>query len=73
MGFLAGKRIFTTGLLSNRSILRIAKAMYREGAEPRLHLPERTFPGVSPKWLLNSAAARYACGCRTTNRSRVLP
>ncbi len=34
MGFLAGKRILITGLLSNRSIsYGIAKAMYREGAE----------------------------------------
>ena len=34
MGFLAGKRILITGLLSNRSIAYgIAKAMHREGAE----------------------------------------
>ncbi|MHB1372871.1 MAG: enoyl-ACP reductase FabI [Thauera sp.] len=34
MGFLAGKRIVITGLLSNRSIAYgIAKAMHREGAE----------------------------------------
>ncbi|MGH8751910.1 MAG: enoyl-ACP reductase FabI [Burkholderiales bacterium] len=34
MGFLAGKRILITGLLSNRSIAHgIAKAMQREGAE----------------------------------------
>ncbi|MCC4116232.1 SDR family oxidoreductase [Aromatoleum toluclasticum] len=34
MGFLAGKRILITGLLSNRSIsYGIAKAMHREGAE----------------------------------------
>ncbi|NLF54860.1 MAG: enoyl-ACP reductase FabI [Thauera phenolivorans] len=34
MGFLAGKRILITGLLSNRSIsYGIAKAMYREGAQ----------------------------------------
>lgn len=34
MGFLAGKRILITGLLSNRSIaFGIAKAMQREGAE----------------------------------------
>lgn len=34
MGFLAGKRILVTGLLSNRSIAYgIAKAMHREGAE----------------------------------------
>jgi len=34
MGFLAGKRILITGLLSNRSIAYgIAKAMKREGAE----------------------------------------
>ncbi|AVR88628.1 enoyl-ACP reductase FabI [Thauera aromatica] len=34
MGFLAGKRILITGLLSNRSIaFGIAKAMHREGAE----------------------------------------
>ena len=32
MGFLAGKRILITGLLSNRSIsYGIAKAMHREG------------------------------------------
>src|SRR5262245_42094594 len=34
MGFLAGKRILITGLLSNRSIsYGIAKACHREGAE----------------------------------------
>lgn len=34
MGFLAGKRILITGLLSNRSIaFGIARAMHREGAE----------------------------------------
>jgi enoyl-[acyl-carrier protein] reductase I len=34
MGFLAGKRILLTGLLSNRSIsYGIAKACHREGAE----------------------------------------
>jgi enoyl-[acyl-carrier protein] reductase I len=34
MGFLAGKRILITGLLSNRSIAHgVAKAMHREGAE----------------------------------------
>jgi len=34
MGFLAGKRILVTGLLSNRSIAYgIAKAARREGAE----------------------------------------
>jgi enoyl-[acyl-carrier protein] reductase I len=34
MGFLAGKRILITGLLSNRSIsYGVAKAMQREGAE----------------------------------------
>ena len=34
MGFLTGKRILITGLLSNRSIAYgIAKAMKREGAE----------------------------------------
>lgn len=34
MGFLAGKRLLITGLLSNRSIAYgIAKAMHREGAE----------------------------------------
>ena len=34
MGFLAGKRILITGLISNRSIAYgIAKAMHREGAE----------------------------------------
>lgn len=34
MGFLAGKRILITGLISNRSIsYGIAKAMHREGAE----------------------------------------
>jgi enoyl-[acyl-carrier protein] reductase I len=34
MGFLAGKRILVTGLLSNRSIAYgIAKAMHREGAQ----------------------------------------
>lgn len=34
MGFLAGKRVLITGLLSNRSIAYgIAKAMHREGAE----------------------------------------
>ncbi|HTH94092.1 MAG TPA: SDR family oxidoreductase, partial [Rhodocyclaceae bacterium] len=34
MGFLAGKRILITGLLSNRSIAYgIAKACHREGAE----------------------------------------
>jgi len=34
MGFLAGKRILVTGLISNRSIAYgIAKAMHREGAE----------------------------------------
>ncbi|PKO58037.1 MAG: enoyl-[acyl-carrier-protein] reductase FabI, partial [Betaproteobacteria bacterium HGW-Betaproteobacteria-19] len=34
MGFLAGKRILITGLLSNRSIAYgIAKAMHREGAQ----------------------------------------
>lgn len=34
MGFLAGKRVLITGLLSNRSIsYGIAKAMHREGAE----------------------------------------
>lgn len=34
MGFLAGKRILITGVLSNRSIAYgVAKAMYREGAE----------------------------------------
>jgi enoyl-[acyl-carrier protein] reductase I len=34
MGFLVGKRILITGLLSNRSIAYgIAKAMHREGAE----------------------------------------
>ena len=34
MGFLAGKRLLITGLLSNRSIAYgIAKACHREGAE----------------------------------------
>ncbi|MCX7172167.1 MAG: SDR family oxidoreductase, partial [Proteobacteria bacterium] len=34
MGFLAGKRILITGMISNRSIAYgIAKAMHREGAE----------------------------------------
>ncbi len=34
MGFLAGKRILITGLLSNRSIAYgVAKACHREGAE----------------------------------------
>ena len=34
MGFLAGKRILITGLLSNRSIAYgIAKACHREGAQ----------------------------------------
>ena len=34
MGFLAGKKILITGLLSNRSIAYgIAKACHREGAE----------------------------------------
>ena len=34
MGFLAGKKIVLTGLLSNRSIAYgIAKACHREGAE----------------------------------------
>lgn len=34
MGFLSGKRILITGLLSNRSIAYgIAQAMHREGAE----------------------------------------
>src|SRR5574343_99680 len=34
MGFLAGKKILITGLLSNRSIAYgVAKAMHREGAE----------------------------------------
>ena len=42
MGFLAGKRILITGLLSNRSIAYgIAKACHREGAELAARLLER--------------------------------
>ena len=34
MGFLSGKKILVTGMLSNRSIAYgIAKAMHREGAQ----------------------------------------
>ena len=42
MGFLAGKKILITGLLSNRSIAYgIAKACKREGADARIHLRQR--------------------------------
>ena len=44
MGFLAGKRLLITGLLSNRSIAYgIARACRREGAELALQLRRRTF------------------------------
>ncbi len=58
MGFLAGKRILITGLLSNRSIAYgIAKACHREGAQTGLHLPERALQGArSPSSPTNSAA-----------------
>ena len=46
MGFLTGKKILITGLLSNRSIAYgIAKACHREGAELSLiHISEPTRP-----------------------------
>src|SRR5690606_9949881 len=44
MGFLAGKRILLTGLLSNRSIAYgIAKACHREGAELALTYQNERF------------------------------
>ena len=43
MGFLAGKRILITGVLSKHSIAYgIARACHREGAQAGLHLSERT-------------------------------
>jgi enoyl-[acyl-carrier protein] reductase I len=62
MGFLAGKRILITGLLSNRSIsYGVAKAMQREGAE--LPSPIRTIASksVSPRWPPSSAALVFPC------------
>jgi enoyl-[acyl-carrier protein] reductase I len=45
MGFLAGKRLLITGVLSNRSIAYgIAKACRREGAELALQLRRRALP-----------------------------
>ena len=53
MGFLTGKRILITGLLSNRSIAYgIAKAMHREGAELAFtYQNERVQERVSQVWL----------------------
>lgn len=46
MGFLAGKRILITGLLSNRSIAYgIARAMHREGAELAFTYQNERFQG----------------------------
>jgi enoyl-[acyl-carrier protein] reductase I len=46
MGFLAGKRILITGLLSNRSIAHgIARAMHREGAELAFTYQNERFQG----------------------------
>ncbi|HZV92904.1 MAG TPA: SDR family oxidoreductase, partial [Caldimonas sp.] len=49
MGFLAGKRLLVTGLLSNRSIAYgIARACHREGAELALsYQGERFLPRVT--------------------------
>jgi enoyl-[acyl-carrier protein] reductase I len=54
MGFLAGKKIVLTGLLSNRSIAYgIAKACHREGAELAFTYVSKT---VSLSLPLNSIA-----------------
>ena len=46
MGFLAGKRVLITGLLSNRSIAYgIARAMHREGAELAFTYQNERFEG----------------------------
>jgi enoyl-[acyl-carrier protein] reductase I len=61
MGFLAGKRILITGLLSNRSIsYGIAKAMHREGAELAFTYQNERFQERA-KWLPNSAEMIFPC------------
>jgi enoyl-[acyl-carrier-protein] reductase (NADH) len=61
MGFLAGKRILITGLLSNRSIsYGIAKAMHREGAELAFTYQSERFPG-----------SRHQDGCRVRQQAGV--
>jgi enoyl-[acyl-carrier protein] reductase I len=58
MGFLAGKRILITGLLSNRSIAYgIAKACHREGAQLAFTYQNERFRERSPSSPRNSAAS----------------
>jgi enoyl-[acyl-carrier protein] reductase I len=57
MGFLAGKRILITGLISNRSIsYGIAKAMHREGAELAFAYQNERF-----KERVSKMAAEFGC------------
>ncbi len=56
MGFLAGKRILITGLLSNRSIAYgIARACRDQGAELAFTYQNERFQGRVPRWLPISA------------------
>jgi enoyl-[acyl-carrier protein] reductase I len=57
MGFLSGRRILITGMLSNRSIAYgIAKACAREGAELAF-----TYQGEGVKDRVSTLAAEFAC------------
>ena len=67
MGFLAGKRLLITGLLSNRSIAYgIARACHREGAELAFSYQGERFRSASPSSPPSSARA----GLRLRRRRR---
>jgi enoyl-[acyl-carrier protein] reductase I len=76
MGFLAGKRILITGLISNRSIAYgIAKACHREGAELAFTYQNERFKDRMAKYADEfGSTAIYPCdvspGCRDRCRVR---
>ena len=73
MGFLAGKRLLITGVLSNRSIAYgIARACHREGAELAFsYQGERFNSAVAAISLVNarSLGCRSSAAAATTSRS----
>jgi enoyl-[acyl-carrier protein] reductase I len=60
MGFLTGKRLLITGVLSNRSIAYgIARACHREGAELAFSYVGERFKGrVAEFWFVASRVGR---------------
>jgi enoyl-[acyl-carrier protein] reductase I len=77
MGFLAGKRLLITGLLSNRSIAYgIAKACHREGAELALSYVGERFRERTHRvrqGIRHRPGVRLRCRRRRADRAPVRP